>query len=146
MALSVDSPEQSNAMIREMALPFELLCDENKEVVNLYGLLNPLEHDGIAYPAIFIIKKNSIIGFRSLDRTAKRVQLDDILNYLKILVKNPEYLMQSELKRHNIIPSPSELIQIGKNMILRGNKKDWVHYIFFPFKIIKSSVKKTSRK
>ena len=137
-AISVDSPKQSIAFLKEMRLPFDLLCDVDKEIVKRYHLLNPHEHGGIAYPAIFIIKKSGIIGFRSLDRTAKRVDLSAILDYLKQQENDPELLVRSESNKKNIVPKLSDLKHIGSNMILRGTREDWKHYLEYPAFIIKS--------
>lgn len=129
-----------------MKLPFNLLCDENKEVIRLYHLLNPHEHGGISYTAVFIIKKSAVIGFRSLDRTANRVQMNAVISYLDQLAKDPDYLSQPTTfkNKENITPSTSAgvLIQIGRNMLMRGNWEDWKHYIYYPWKIVKSMVRK----
>jgi AhpC/TSA family protein len=128
----VDSQEQSHALNRDLELPFQLLCDTGKKTTNLYQLLNPHEHGGIAYPAIFLIKKDGVIGYRSLDRTAQRVNLSEILEYLKELAQNPDHQMKSTSSKGLIIPSVGSWLQIGKNMVMRGSLADWKHYILYP--------------
>lgn len=146
-ALSVDSLRQSIAISREMKLPFELLCDETKEVIHSYHLLNPHEHGGIARTAIFIIKENGIIGFRSLDRSLNRVQMNGAVNYFEQLSKEPDFLSQPTM--HNTDPCNTPpltmgiLLQIGRNMLVRGNWADWKHYLSVPWRIIKSIFRKT---
>lgn len=120
-----------------MSLPFQLLCDTDRRVVSLYQLLNPHEHGGIAYPAVFLIKSSGVIGYRSLDRTAQRVNLSEILAYLEELGRKPDHLMQAPPAKGIIIPSGSTLRQIGRNMFLRGNLSDWKHYIGYPVFIIR---------
>ncbi len=132
LALSVDSLKQSQALTREMNLPFRLLCDTDKKVSSQYQLLNSHEHGGISYPAIFLIKSSGVIGYRSLDRTAQRVNLTEILEYLKELGRNPDHWMKSTSAKGTIIPSAATLRQIGRNMVLRGNVSDWKHYIGYP--------------
>lgn len=94
-AISVDSPKQSRAVVSEMMLSFDLLCDVDKKVIQLYNLLNPFEHGGIAKPAIFILNPGGKICYRSLDDTAHRVDMAHVLNFLKNHYENPE-LMNTE--------------------------------------------------
>jgi len=145
-ALSVDTPEQSQALSREMALPFQLLCDTGKKVIGQYHLLNPNEHGGIAYPAIFLVKPAGVIGYRSLDRTAQRVNLGEILDYLKELDQNPDQLLKSTSPKKLIIPTARTLAQIGRNMFLRGNRADWKHYLGYPVFIVRTLLGKTHQK
>jgi peroxiredoxin len=81
-ALSVDPPETSRAFIAELALPFPLLSDARREVVQAYGLYNRREKGGIAYPATFVLSQERIVRFRSLDRTITRVNLDGLFAFL----------------------------------------------------------------
>ncbi|MBU2515666.1 peroxiredoxin family protein [bacterium] len=149
-ALSADTTKQSIALSQELGLPFQLLCDTDKKVMSRYHLLNQNEHGGIAYPAIFLIKPSGIIGYRSLDRTAQRVNLSEILGYVKDLSQHPEYTLESSSKKEKIVPTLKTLKQIGRNMFLRGNRTDWKHYLGFPFLVIfnflvkKAGKKKTS--
>jgi len=133
LALSTDSIDQSQAFKNEMELPFSLLCDVERTVVSQYHLLNPHEHGGIAYPAIFLIKPSGEIGYRSLDRTAQRVDLTEILDYLAALETDPGHTLNSTASKPMIIPNPSTLLQIGRNLIMRGSWSDWKHYLLYPF-------------
>jgi len=137
LVLSTDTQRQSASLKAEMALPFHLLCDPDKQVVSSYNLLNPHEHGGIAYPAIFVIRADGIIGYRSLDRTAQRVNLSEVLDYLSELNRNPNHQVKSTAKKSLIMPGPKTLRQILRNMVLRGNRKDWKHYVFYPFFVIR---------
>lgn len=125
-----------------MALPFSLLCDVDKSVVQQYHLLNRHEHGGIAYPAIFVIKANGKIGYRSLDKTAKRVDLHDLLDYLDTASKDSEFTFRSTANKHFVRLSASGLAQLGKNMIFRGTKEDWLHYLRYPLFILRSIFRK----
>jgi peroxiredoxin len=84
-AISVDPLKQSQNLIEKMKLPFTLLCDEGKHVIDLYHLKNPFEHNGIAKPATFIINSEGKVCYRSLDGTANRVDLSDELQFLEKL-------------------------------------------------------------
>jgi len=82
-ALSTDSAKQSARVVNRLNLSATILCDEDRKVVDLFNLRNPLEHDGIAYPATFIINPDGKIRYRSLDGTAKRIDLTDELLFLE---------------------------------------------------------------
>ncbi len=141
-AISVDTPKQSQAVASEMMLPFDLLCDVDKNVIQLYGLVNPFEHGGIARPAIFIINPDGRICYRSLDGTAHRVDLTHVLNFLKAHYENPALTNQKPGDKKWIIPSWQTTRQIMKNMVFRGSGADWKHYCLFPLSPIIIPIKK----
>jgi alkyl hydroperoxide reductase subunit AhpC len=130
-ALSVDTPDKSAGFRKAMDFPFELLCDVDKKVIRLYHLLNPFEHNGIAYPAVFVLNPKGKIGYRSLDDTAGRVQFGEVLKFLEKLRGNPDYEEIGTAKKAFIIPKPAELWQIMQNMLFRGSGADWKHYFMF---------------
>ena len=132
--------------MKEMELPFELLCDTDKKVVTRYDLLNPFEHGGISRTAIFVIHSTGIIGYRSLDGTARRVDTADVLLYLESLAENPEYNMTDRPKRHWIFPSWQTVRQIFRNMAYRGNTADWTHYALTPINPLIIPVKKLTNR
>jgi peroxiredoxin len=82
-ALSVDPPERSRALAEQIGLPFPLLCDQAREVVQRFHLLNRREKGGIAYPATFVLDRDGTVRFRSLERTASRVDLDGLFDFLR---------------------------------------------------------------
>ncbi len=135
--ISADEPKQSRSFKAEKSFLFTVLCDSDRKVIKQFNLLNPYEHAGIAYPAIFIIKPGGIVGYRSLDRTASRVDLTEVLNYLKTVNVNPDHTLRSESKKNVIIPKRSDLWQLTKNMFGRGNLEDWKHYIGYPLVLLR---------
>ena len=142
VAISADAPQQSRQFSQEMRFDFPLLCDDQRTVIQQFHLLNPHEHGGIAYPAIFIVKPGGIIGYRSLDRTANRVNLSEILQYLENVESDPDLLQQSQSPKKLIIPNLKELLQVGKNMFKRGNATDWKHYLTYPYILLKMPFRK----
>jgi peroxiredoxin len=82
-AVSVDTPERSRALAEQLGLPFTLLCDPAREVVRRFGVFNAKEKGGIAYPATFVLDRDRVVRFRSLDRTAARVDLDGLFDVLR---------------------------------------------------------------
>ncbi len=118
---------------KEMNLPFELLCDPDKEVVKRYHLLNPFEHEGIAYPAIFVMNPEGQVCYRSLDTTYRRVDLSEVLAFLDKLQDDSACQEQGGQKKAFIILAPGEMGQIMQNMIFRGSGADWKHYFKYTF-------------
>jgi hypothetical protein len=144
-ALSTDLPRQSANLVRKLKLSFTLLCDEDRKVIDLFDLRNSLEHDGIAYPATFIINPEGIILYRSLDGTAKRVDLTAELSFLERLHKESGHSMQKGPKRAWVIPSLQDNWRISMNMITVGNVADWKNFLMMPinyFKIFGSKLKR----
>jgi hypothetical protein len=137
-ALSVDPPAISAALKNEMGLPFELLCDVDKTVIQAFHLLNHDEHGGIAYPAIFVISGDGVISYRSLDRTAARVNLKEVLDFLVRLARTPDIRVESISKKRFVIPKPGPLLQLIRNLWRRGNRSDWWHYLQFSLSPIKA--------
>jgi len=129
-----------------MMLPFDLLCDVDKKVIQLYNLVNPFEHGGIAKPAIFIINPGGKICYRSLDDTAQRVDLAHVLNFLKKHHDDPELMNTGVVEKKWIMPSWETTRQILKNMIFRGNLSDWKHYCLFPLSPVIIPLKKLKQK
>ncbi|MGK5092335.1 redoxin domain-containing protein [Deltaproteobacteria bacterium TL4] len=137
-ALSVDSPEQSQAMRDSMQLPFDLLCDEEKQVIQLYDLYNHHEQQGIAYPAVLIIDAEGIIRYRSLEKTVKRVNFSEVLDFLETLQKDPNAQQEGE-NLISVIPSYDELYQLAQNLLKQGSKANWIHYLTYPAVFAKMS-------
>jgi len=141
-ALSTDSSRQSQNLVRKLGLSFALLCDESKAVIDLFDLRNPLEHDGIAYPATFIISPDGKIRYRSLDGTAKRVDLTDELAFLEQFQKDGGHTLQAKPKRKWVIPSLKDNWRISMNMITAGNFSDWKNMFMLPINYSKILVNK----
>ena len=141
-ALSTDSPQQSARVVEKLNLSATLLCDEEKKVVDLFDLRNPLEHDGIAHPATFIISPDGNIRYRSLDGTAKRVDLTDELAFLEQFHKDSGHTLQAKPKKTWVIPSPKDNWRISMNMIFAGNFADWKNLFLLPVNYSKILVNK----
>jgi len=112
VALAVDDPARSEPLRREMRLPFPILCDTRREVVRAWGLFNPAEHGGIAYPAVFVVDPDRVVRWRSLDRTAARVSTGAVLRFL--LEGRPPPAPR------RVIPRPGDFVRALRNWIGRG--------------------------
>ena len=114
-------------------------------MIDVFNLRNPLEHDGIAHPATFIFNQKGKICYRSLDGTAKRVDLTDELSFLEQLHKDTSHTLQAGPKKAWIIPSPKDNWRITMNMIATGDVADWKNLLLLPvhYLIIMASKFKT---
>jgi peroxiredoxin len=118
-ALSVDTPDRSLALAAQLALPFPLLCDPSRDTVRAYGLFNAAEKGGIAYPATFVLDRDRVVRFRSLDRTASRVDLDVLFSFLRDGAA-PDVAGAPARKR--IVPGLREFGRAFGNALRRGLK------------------------
>ncbi len=82
-AISVDTPEQSQALGQRLNLSYPLASDVGGALVRQWGLLNSAERGGIAYPATWVIDQNRRVGFRSLDKMVARVDPAPVIDYLR---------------------------------------------------------------
>jgi alkyl hydroperoxide reductase subunit AhpC len=145
VAISSDSVKQSEAISREMALPFQLLCDADKRVINQYNVLNTFEHGGIAKPSIFLVAPSGKIRFRSFDGTARRANIKHLLSVIENLDTNKKSDVRPSAKKKWIIPPPKATWQLCRNLVLRGNVADWKHTFLFPLEYAQMLGSKLSR-
>jgi peroxiredoxin len=82
-ALAVDEPARSEAIRRELQLPFPILCDTRREVIEAWGVINRKEKGGIAQPAIFVLDRDRRVLFESVDGEFSRVGATELLESLR---------------------------------------------------------------
>ncbi len=82
-ALTVDEPERAEAVRQRYALPFPVLCDTERKVVQAWDLYNREEKGGIARTAIFVLDRERRVQFCSADGTVSRVRAQDMLEFLR---------------------------------------------------------------
>ena len=81
VALSVDPPEHSRAMIRRMGLGLSLAFDKNQMVQKAYGVQNP-DTQELALHAVFIVSEERRIFYRKIaSRRPKSQELLDAIDY-----------------------------------------------------------------
>src|ERR1700691_3428960 len=103
--------------MEQLRLPFPLLSDTAREVVQAYGLYNRNEKGGIAYPATFVLDRERVVRFRSLDRTASRVSLDVMFAFLR---KGLDSGAPAQPARSGIVPSLGDIARVTMNAIRKG--------------------------
>ena len=116
MAVSVDPPEKSETVRRELRLLFAILCDTNKRVIQAWDIYNGKERGGIAKPAVFIIDCNRTVLFASVDTVNARVPTADIVRILQTRDKEPV------AGRKNYFPSPMDFVHAIRNGIRLRNR------------------------
>ncbi len=83
VAVSVDSLEKSETVRQELHLPFPILCDTERRVVQQWDIYNAREKGGIAKPSVFIIDRDRTVRYSSVDEVASRVPASEIVRILQ---------------------------------------------------------------
>jgi len=81
--VAVDPPNSSEAVRRQLDLPFTILCDTKRQIVRPWGVFNSKEKGGIAEAAVFLVDRDGIVRFVSIDTMSARVPAAAILDYLR---------------------------------------------------------------
>jgi peroxiredoxin len=116
-ALSVDTPERSRALVEQLRLPFPLLCDPARDVVQAYGVFNRNEKGDIAYPATFVLDRDRTVRFRSLDRTASRVDLEVLFSFLRGRLDSAAPTTPA---RSGVVPGLRDWLRVTANAVRHG--------------------------
>jgi len=114
VAVSVDAPEKSACVRRELQLPFPILSDSQRRVVREWDIYNPSEKGGIAKPAVFILAPDLRVGFASVDQVASRVPAAEILRWLSAQDRG------LGANRKTLIPGPATFFRAIRNGIRMG--------------------------
>jgi peroxiredoxin len=85
IAVSVDPPERSAAMRRDLGIEFPILSDASREAITRWGLLNTREKGGIAFPATFLIDHDLRVRFSATEGTSRRVPASEMLAFVKTM-------------------------------------------------------------
>jgi len=114
VAVSVDPPEKSEVVRRQLRLPFTILCDTERHVVRKWNVYNPAEKGGIAIPAVFIVGPDRVVRLASVDTVVTRVPVSEIVRILGIAAE------AQHPGRKRYIPSPSCFFRAVRNAIRLG--------------------------
>ena len=107
-AVSVDPPEASEALRRDLRLPFMILCDTARRVVREWDIYNPRERGGIAKPAVFIINPDRTVRYASVDSISSRTAPAEIVRVLRATAETPA-------RRKHYIPTPADFFRAIRN-------------------------------
>jgi peroxiredoxin len=105
VAISVDPPERSETLRRELQLPFAILCDTEHRVIRDWDIYNSSERGGLAKPCVFVIDRNGVVKYFSLDGIAKRVPASEIVHLLESAGDMPA------IERKVYVPSPADVFR-----------------------------------
>jgi peroxiredoxin len=111
VAISVDAPQNSEALRQDLHLPFPLLSDPQRRVVRQWDICNARERGGIAKPAVFILSPDRIVRFASVDQVASRVPAAEILR------RSSEPHSDPGAHRKKLIPGPKTFFRAISNNI-----------------------------
>jgi peroxiredoxin len=114
VAISVDSPEKSQAVRDELRLNFPILCDPHRRVVREWGVYNAREKGGIAKPAVFILDPGCLVRYMSVDDVASRVPASDI----SALLSQRNGLPAPQRRR--VVPRPGNFFRAVRNSLHFG--------------------------
>lgn len=88
VAISVDPAETSRKLSEALALSFPLLSDPSLEVTKKFGVAD--EENGIAWPTVFIIRKDGRVAWRAISETYKKRPLaEELLSRLDAEAPRP---------------------------------------------------------
>jgi peroxiredoxin len=105
VAVSVDPPAKSEAVRRELRLPFPILSDTERRVVQDWDIYNPREMGGIAKPAVFVIGRDRVVRYSGVDEVATRVPAREIVRILDAGTG------AQPVRRKIYIPRPSDFLR-----------------------------------
>jgi peroxiredoxin len=107
-AISVDLPRKSEALRRELRLPFPILSDSERRVIREWDIYNPREKGGIAKPALFVINRDRTVRYSKVDTVATRVPAAEVLRILGSAVGVP-------VRPSVYIPHPADFLRAIRN-------------------------------
>jgi peroxiredoxin len=113
VAVSVDAPETSEALRVQLSLPFPILCDTERRVVQDWDIYNSREKGGIAKPAVFVIDPSQAVRYASVDSVATRVPAVEIVRLLQNAGN------ARPIRRRVHVPGLSQWIRAIRNSIQR---------------------------
>ena len=117
VAVSVDAPEKSEAVRQQLQLPFPILSDSERRIVQEWGTYNPNEKGGIAKPAVFILAPDRTVRFVSVDGVSARVPAADVVGMLQ------EQKDTMPTRRKWLIPSPATFFRAISNALRLGARQ-----------------------
>ena len=84
-AISVDPPERSAGLRKDLSIPFALLSDSDRATIIEWGVLNAAEKGGIAIPSTFLIDRERKVRFAKVEDMMMRVEPRAMLEFVKTM-------------------------------------------------------------
>ncbi len=111
MAVSVDALEKSETLRRALDLPFPILCDTERRIVQEWDIYNPRERGGIAKPTVFVIERDRMVRYAAVDAVATRVPASEIVRALLTTART------ERVKRKLYIPRLGQWFRAIRNCV-----------------------------
>ena len=83
VAISVDSPNDSNELCRKAGLTYTVLSDQSKDTIRHYDLLTSVDGQDVAGAAEFLVDPSGIIRWRKLIEAKPAVFTEAAEKYLR---------------------------------------------------------------
>jgi peroxiredoxin len=112
-AISVDVQKKSAALRRQLDLPFPILCDTDRRVIQEWDIYNSREKGGIAKPASFVVERDRTVRYATVDSVARRVPATEMLMVLQSIREG------QQVRRKTYVPRLVEWFRAIRNMIRR---------------------------
>jgi peroxiredoxin len=116
VAIAVDPPERAEAVRRQLALNFPILCDTKRKVVRAWNVFEPEQFGGIAKPAVFVVDRDRRVRFASIDREAVRVPAAAVADFLASGMPAG----WAEAKRRFALPGLGDFVRAVRNVLRFG--------------------------
>lgn len=113
VAVSVDPPNRSEELRQQLSLPFPILCDTGRHLVQQWDIYNPREKGGIAKPAIFVIGPDRRVRYAAVDTVYARVPASEIIRVLETSTETPN------AQRKRYIPRFADWLRAFRNALRR---------------------------
>ena len=88
ITVSTDSADALEAYRVKSGLPFMMLSDSEKKLIEEYDLLNESERDGIAVPAIIVVDRTGTVRYSFVQGQYIRIRNKRLLKDLESLGLN----------------------------------------------------------
>lgn len=83
VGISVDDGVRSERVRRQFGLAFPLLGDPSRQTVQAWGLLDPEDSRGVAFPATVVVGRDGRLGMVRVEGTRRRLAVDAVLGFLR---------------------------------------------------------------
>lgn len=84
-AISVDPPDRSAGLRKDLAIPFPLLSDSDRATIIEWGVLNAAEKGGIAIPSTFLIDRERKVRLAKVEDMMMRIEPRAMLEFVKAM-------------------------------------------------------------
>lgn len=82
-AISVDPPERSAGLRKDLGIQFPILSDSDRATITEWGLLNANEKGGIAIPTTFLIDYGRKVRAAKVEEMMTRIEPRAMLNIVR---------------------------------------------------------------